>query len=103
DLRLGGLVAEARGLVGSVAFDLALDVGHGSTRSAREPGQPTSPQVPRTMRAGTPTAVAPAGTSVTTTALAPMRAPSPTVTAPRILAPAPMNTSSPITGRRSPR
>src|SRR5207302_211886 len=42
-----------------------------------------------TTRAGTPTAVAPAGTSCTTTALAPIWAPSPMRTLPRILAPAP--------------
>src|SRR6185437_16741974 len=41
------------------------------------------------MRAGMPTAVAPAGTSLSTTALAPIIAPSPMVTGPRILAPQP--------------
>ena len=42
-----------------------------------------------TTRAGLPTAVAPGGTGLTTTALEPTLAPSPTVKPPRILAPAP--------------
>src|SRR5687767_2203562 len=50
------------------------------------------------MRAGMPTAIAPAGTSSSTTALAPMRAPSPMVTPPRILAPGPTSTAPPSTG-----
>src|SRR5271154_696588 len=48
--------------------------------------------------AGTPTAVAPAGTSISTTAFAPMLAPSPIVTAPRIFAPAPTFTDFPSLG-----
>ncbi len=48
--------------------------------------------------AGTPTAVAPAGTSRITTALAPTEQPSPRWMPPRILAPAPTNTQSPMTG-----
>jgi len=44
------------------------------------------------MRAGTPTANAAAGTSHSTTALAPMAAPPPMHTGPKILAPAPMPT-----------
>ena len=48
------------------------------------------------IRAGTPTAVAYAGTSATTTAFAPILAPFPICTAPIILAPAPMIASSPM-------
>ena len=44
------------------------------------------------IRAGLPTAVAPAGTSLTTTAFEPILAPSPTVNDPNTLAPAPMIT-----------
>jgi len=49
-----------------------------------------TPQVPARGRAGTPTTVDRAGTSSTTTALAPMCAPSPTVIGPMILAPVPI-------------
>ncbi len=42
------------------------------------------------IRAGLPTAIAPAGTSLSTTALAPMIAPSPIRTAPSTTAPAPI-------------
>src|SRR6476620_6995076 len=52
----------------------------------------------RTCAAGA-RSIAPAGTSLTTTALAPMRAPSPTLMAPRTLAPGPMETLSPISGQ----
>ena len=116
DLGLGRLVAKARHLVGPVALDLALDVGHYVLlRSAREPEHATSPDgrhqasavgavtTGLDARRGRPPRWRRAGTSQTTTALAPIRAPSPTVMAPRILAPAPMNTSSPMIGRRSPR
>jgi tagatose-1,6-bisphosphate aldolase non-catalytic subunit AgaZ/GatZ len=53
-------------------------------------------------RAGMPTAVAPAGTSRTTTALEPTFAPSPTRIGPRILAPAPTTTLRPSVGCRLP-
>ncbi len=52
----------------------------------------------RTMRAGTPAAVAPAGTSATTTAPAAMVASSPTLTPPSTSAPALMVTRSPTRG-----
>src|SRR5205814_708888 len=52
----------------------------------------------RTIFAGTPAAVAWAGTSSSTTAFAPMRAPSPIVTGPMTLAPAPMKMSFPSCG-----
>src|SRR5690606_5909148 len=54
-------------------------------------------------RAGTPTATALAGTSLTTTALAPICASSPTHTGPSTLAPAPTVTRSPRVGCRLPR
>ena len=50
------------------------------------------------MRAGLPTAVAPAGTARTTTALEPILAPSPTVNAPNTCAPAPIITPRPKVG-----
>src|SRR6266853_3373124 len=50
------------------------------------------------IRAGTPTAVAPGGTSSMTTALAPIVQPSPSVIPPRMRAPAPTLTPSPRTG-----
>jgi hypothetical protein len=49
-----------------------------------------TPQAPARGRAGAPTTVDRAGTSSTTTALAPTRAPSPTVIGPMILAPVPI-------------
>ena len=54
------------------------------------------------IRAGMPTAVDPAGTSRTTTALEPTLAPSPTRIGPRILAPAPITTLRPSVGWRLP-
>src|SRR5687767_8727168 len=51
-------------------------------------------------RAGIPTTVVPAGTSCSTTALAPTRAPSPIVTPPMIFAPDPIKISFPSTGER---
>ena len=48
--------------------------------------------------AGTPTTVVLSGTSETTTALAPTRAPAPTRTGPRTLAPVPMVAPGPIVG-----
>lgn len=50
------------------------------------------------MRAGTPTAVQPAGTFEITTAFAPIFASSPISTSPKIQAPAPINTFLPIFG-----
>ena len=47
---------------------------------------------------GTPTTTVCSGTSLSTTAFAPMTAPSPTVTRPKTFAPAPIQTSLPITG-----
>ncbi len=55
-----------------------------------------------TTRAGMPTTVAPGGTSFTTTALEPMRAPSPTLNGPNTLAPAPTTTLLPMVGWRLP-
>ena len=52
------------------------------------------------MRAGLPTAVAPAGTGLMTTALLPTRAPSPTTKPPSTLAPAPTTTPRPSVGWR---
>ena len=52
------------------------------------------------MRAGMPTAVAPAGTGLMTTALAPILALSPTVKPPITLAPALTNTFLPSVGCR---
>ena len=60
-------------------------------RAAAVPA-PESPHRAHGTRAGTPTTVAPGGTSSTTTALAPIVAPSPIRTAPMILAPVPMLT-----------
>src|SRR5581483_4744400 len=58
---------------------------------------------PRSMiRAGTPTAVAPGGTSVRTTLDAPIRAPRPMRTPPSTCAYAPKSTSSSITGTGPP-
>ena len=54
------------------------------------------------MRAGMPTAVQPAGTSRTTTALEPILASAPMVIGPRILAPAPTTTPSHRVGWRLP-
>ena len=54
------------------------------------------------MRAGIPTAVAPAGTSLTTTALEPIFAPAPMVIGPKIFAPAPMTTPFSRVGWRLP-
>src|SRR5436305_8285496 len=51
-------------------------------------------------RAGLPTAVQPPGTSVVTTAPAPILAKSPILTSPRIAAPEPMNTPRPMRGER---
>lgn len=53
---------------------------------------------PYRRRAGIPTATRPAGTSRSTTAFAPIRAPSPMVTAPSTRAPAPISTPAPICG-----
>src|SRR6478736_5226558 len=53
--------------------------------------------------AGTPTATAPAGTSLSTTAFAPTCAPSPIHMGPSTFAPAPMTTWSPTVGCRLPR
>ena len=53
-----------------------------------------------TMRPGMPTTVAPAGTSFTTTAFEPTRAPSPTVKPPSTFAPAPTTTPAPSVGWR---
>ena len=52
------------------------------------------------MRAGIPTAVAPAGISFKTTAFDPIRAPSPTVKPPRTFAPALTTTPLPKVGWR---
>ena len=52
------------------------------------------------LRAGLPTAVAPAGTGLVTTALLPTLAPSPTVKPPSTLAPAPTMTLLPSVGWR---
>ena len=52
------------------------------------------------MRAGMPTAVAPAGTGCSNTELAPTRAPSPTVKPPSTLAPALTITPRPSVGWR---
>ena len=52
------------------------------------------------MRAGLPTAVAPAGTGLVTTALEPTLAPSPTSKPPKTLAPAPTMTLRPKVGCR---
>ena len=115
DLGPGRLVAQAGHLVGPVALDLALDVGHCVLlHSARELGRASSSVGSGTRDASrrTPAAVIEAGRCgpgrrprwprparrTPRPALAPMRAPSPTVTAPRTLAPAPMNTSSPMIG-----
>src|SRR5690606_18680452 len=54
----------------------------------------------RITRAGLPTAVAPAGTGLITTALEPIRAWAPTVKPPRIWAPAPTTTPSSSVGWR---
>ena len=54
------------------------------------------------IRAGIPAAVAPAGTSFTTTALEPIFAPSPIVIGPSIFAPAPTTTPLPSVGWRLP-
>jgi len=51
---------------------------------------------------GTPTTTLLDGTSLTTTALAPIRLSSPILIGPRILAPAPMITRSPMVGWRFP-
>jgi hypothetical protein len=56
----------------------------------------------RVERAGMPIIVAPSGTSLVTTALAPIRARSPTVIGPSTCAPEPMMTPLPIVGWRLP-
>ncbi|MNJ72488.1 hypothetical protein D3C77_691450 [compost metagenome] len=54
------------------------------------------------IRPGMPTAVAPAGTALVTTALEPILAPAPTVNGPSTLAPAPTTTPSSRVGWRLP-
>ncbi len=79
--------------------------GRARTRRRACPTEPFEAAVPcsrRRMTAGTPTAVAPAGTSLTTTALAPIFAPSPIHTGPRMRAPEPTTTPSPSVGWRLP-
>src|SRR6185295_20232144 len=72
------------------------DARHGAHGPGSVPGAGEAPR--ETMRAGIPTAVAPAGTSASTTALAPITACAPMRTPPRILAPAPMSTWPSSTG-----
>src|SRR5690606_37646961 len=71
----------------------------GSSTASRAAGVPDGIRT----RAGTPTAPAPAGTSLTTTAFAPTCTSSPTHTGARIFAPAPTTTRSPSVGCRLPR